>query len=98
MVVVALSRRNLQSLLAKLDGHPPGSAKTLTYDNGDGVILMVTVEEDAEHYVNPERDTQIPGPLDVDTDGAIRSAEWGCAVSPSQSSRKQGPTGTRASG
>ena len=73
LVVIALSRRNLLALIAKLDGHPAGSAKTLTYETGDGVRLVIRAEEDNEHYLNQERDSPLPGRLNADTDGAIRS-------------------------
>ena len=56
MVKVALSRRNLKALLAKLDGHPPGSAKTLSYPMANGDVLWVTAEEDDAHYSHPERE------------------------------------------
>lgn len=42
---VVLSRRNLRSLLAKLDGAPTESAMTI-YKAG----VFVTAEEDGEHY------------------------------------------------
>jgi hypothetical protein len=54
-VSVVLSRRNVLSLLHKLE--MPGSARTLTgadnYVNGepvDDLLLVVQVEEDAPHY------------------------------------------------
>ena len=50
LVELRLSRRNLQVLLAKLDGHPPGSACTLERDDGSGAVFRVIAEEDAEHY------------------------------------------------
>jgi hypothetical protein len=49
-VELRLSRRNLQVLLAKLDGHPPGSACTLERDDGSGVVFRVIAEQDREHY------------------------------------------------
>lgn len=47
--VLELTRRNLQALLDKLDD--PLSARTLSkvQEGGDGVIVVVAVE-DAEHY------------------------------------------------
>ena len=49
--MIELSRRNLLSLLAKLDGHPPNSACTITTPISDGVPLWsVHAVEDAEHY------------------------------------------------
>lgn len=49
-IVVTLSRRNLRTLLNKLDR--VGSARTLfiTMDDNDG-FLLVRAEEDAEHYM-----------------------------------------------
>lgn len=44
---VTLSRRNLQTLLNKLDD--PESKRTLVKD-GDGSRLVVTAEEDDVHY------------------------------------------------
>lgn len=45
-VVVTLSRRNLLTLLAKLDGHPPHSACTIVLPGGgDGPELLVRAEE-----------------------------------------------------
>lgn len=52
-VHVYLSRRNLLSLLAKLDGAPWGSNCTIfSDDDTDGLRLMVTAEEDDVHYRN----------------------------------------------
>jgi hypothetical protein len=59
VVHVVLSERNLRALLAKLGGHPPNSACTITYDTRDGVQLVVSAEPDASHYAHPERD--VPG-------------------------------------
>lgn len=70
---VALSERNLKTLLAKLQGHPPDSACTLTYPTKEGYILIVTAEPDALHYANPERDIPYPGPMHPDTERKIRS-------------------------
>jgi hypothetical protein len=46
---LVLSRRNVLTLLAKLDGYPPGSAKTIMGgEEADGV--EIAIEEDSEHY------------------------------------------------
>lgn len=74
-IVVTLSRRNLQSLLAKLDGAPEGSARTLvkvysparvTAVNGHEQALIVYAEEDASHY-----QTDVPGPMHPDTERVL---------------------------
>lgn len=48
-IYVRLSRRNLLSLLAKLDGSPTDSHCEL-YRECNGTFLSVKAEEDAEHY------------------------------------------------
>ena len=66
VVMVTLSRRNLQSLQMKLD-HQPWSACTLTSGNAfdedgqplGGVFLFVRAESDESHY----RDREPPGPM-----------------------------------
>lgn len=62
LVFVTLSRRNLLSLLAKLDGHPPGSSCTL----GKGSV-WVRAEEDAAHY-----GSRTPGPMHPETEEEIK--------------------------
>lgn len=49
---VYLSRRNLLSLLAKLDGAPGWSFCTIIGPDND---FAVTAEEDAVHYANESR-------------------------------------------
>lgn len=50
-LVLVVSRRNLTSLLAKLDGYPPNSLCTLMGgDECEGVILRA--EEDEVHYAS----------------------------------------------
>lgn len=68
---VFLSKRNLLSLLAKLNGHPPDSACTLMYQQKDNSWLIVTGEPDNIHYVNSERDGNTAGPTHPDTEKAI---------------------------
>ncbi len=46
---VVLSRRNLLTLLAKLDGHPPDS-HCMIYGGSDAPGLLIKAEEDDEHY------------------------------------------------
>lgn len=69
-VVVTLSRKNLQSLIEKLNGHPPGSACTI-FSQGDceGLQLVVHAEEDEEHY---RRRPLPPGVMHPDTEDALR--------------------------
>lgn len=62
-VTVTLSRRNLLTLLAKLDGHPPNSGMTIS--SGE---LTVIAEEDETHYANRPP----AGPMHPDTEDAIR--------------------------
>ena len=47
---VVLSRRNLLSLLAKLDGHPPDSACTIVGGTDTAPGYAVRAEEDGVHY------------------------------------------------
>lgn len=66
---VHLSRRNLLALLTKLD--MDGSACTIftDYDTPDGVRLVVTAEDDDEHYA----DRVPPGPMHPQTEADIAS-------------------------
>ncbi len=51
VVEVVLSRRNLLTLVAKLDGHPPQSAATILGPEEEGrPTLVVRAEEDGLHY------------------------------------------------
>lgn len=47
---VELTRTNLLSLLAKLDGHPPNSACTITKAIAGSCVWAVKAVEDDEHY------------------------------------------------
>jgi hypothetical protein len=51
-VVVTLSRRNLLTLLAKLDGHPSNSACSIFLAGDEGPGLLVRGEENDAHYGN----------------------------------------------
>jgi len=68
-VLVTLSRRNLLTLLAKLDGHPPNSACTIVLPGGgEGPGLVVRAEENDAHYqARPEP----PGPMHPDTEARM---------------------------
>jgi len=50
VVIVTLSRRNLESLLSKLNEHPPNSQKTLIRNCENGGQLVVHAENNDEHY------------------------------------------------
>lgn len=63
MPTVELTRRNLKSLLAKLDGHPPDSMCTLV--DPDNKIAVKAVE-DAAHYAD-----RSPGPMHDDTEAGL---------------------------
>ena len=69
-IAVRLSRRNLKTLLAKLDGSPADSACTIRRAVGDSVwptyVLTVIAEEDADHYGD-----RSPGETHPDTERAI---------------------------
>jgi hypothetical protein len=55
-IYVRLSRRNLRQLDALLDG-PPVRRRCLASRSEDGVLLVVHVEDDADHY-----EARDPGP------------------------------------
>src|SRR5260370_658079 len=66
VIFITLSRRNLRALLAKLDGFPKDSKKTVYKDMDDGQVLVVTAEEDDIHYrlhtpgtMHPETEVRI---------------------------------------
>ena len=65
---LVLSRRNLKTLLAKLDGFPENSALTIVGgDSAPGVV--VRAEEDDIHYGSRGYG---PGPMHSDTEAAIK--------------------------
>lgn len=72
---IVLSRRNLESLLAKLDGSPPDSACTIMAPTVYGPWL-VKAEEDAEHYAHESRKEAagVAGRMHPDTELAIGAA------------------------
>ncbi|MGE0028051.1 MAG: hypothetical protein AB7U07_13200 [Thermoleophilia bacterium] len=94
-MVVTLSRRNLRSLLHKLDW--PASARTIT--NGDAyrdgepvgdVLLVLRAEEDEEHYA---RRPAPPGPMHPRTERAIADG----ASSAGKEPRSSGGAGSESS-
>lgn len=58
---VELTRRNLEVLLAKLDGNPPDSACTIEKDG-----FFVKAVENDEHYTDHQ-----PGIMHPDTEAAL---------------------------
>lgn len=78
---IALSRRNIMALLAKLDGNPPHSRCTIwksfppSEDDPDPSRkeIWVSAEEDDVHYKKTEYPT--PGKLHISTENAI--GPWG---------------------
>ena len=51
VIEVVLSRRNLLTLVAKLDRHPPQSVATIIGPDEEGrPTLVVRAEEDSPHY------------------------------------------------
>jgi hypothetical protein len=65
VVGVELTRRNLEALLAKLDGYPANSACTL-FSPGAGPSIYVKAVENAEHYSDRR-----PGALHEDTEAKV---------------------------
>ena len=63
---VELTRRNLRVLLAKLDGHPPGSECTIV-DPGNWVAVKAV--EDEEHYMN-----RVPGAMHDETEDVLEDS------------------------
>lgn len=66
---VFLSQRNLLALLAKLDGLPADSERTIALDTEAGTLL-VTAEPDHQHY----GDRPPPGPMHPATEEGIARA------------------------
>lgn len=66
-VQAVLSRRNLKSLLAKLDGYPPNSSCTLIGPGTDPLFIL-TAEEDDVHYKHPSRKGMPPGEMHPETE------------------------------
>lgn len=65
-VYIELTRRNLYALIAKLDGSPQDSARTITKTLAEDILYSVTAVEDEAHY----SDTP-PGRMHYDTERAI---------------------------
>jgi hypothetical protein len=71
LVEVTFSRRNLVSILAKLDGHPPDSACTIFKGPFDGHMLVLRGESDDVHY-RAER----PGLMHPETERIALGQAW----------------------
>lgn len=68
VTTVILSERNVRSLMAKLEGHPPNSALELRKNLDAGGVLVVKVERDDEHYGSRGYG---PGEMHPDTEAAL---------------------------
>lgn len=70
---IILSRRNLRSLLAKLDGHPPDSACTIQ-GGVEAWGYFVKAEEDEAHYASRAEWPQETkwGPMHPTTEEVLR--------------------------
>lgn len=70
VIKVVLSRRNLETLIAKLDGHPGNSEKTLV---GPTMypITVVVAEENEEHYSHESREGVAAGEVHHETLAAM---------------------------
>ena len=73
-VCVELTRRNLEGLLAKLNGNPPSSRCTLIRPCDNGLILEVKAVEDDTHYLDEGRE---PGPMHPSTEAQLRNMQKG---------------------
>lgn len=62
-ITIELSRRNLESLLAKLNGNPPNSACTIGGESG----IWIRAVENEEHYAD-----RPAGPMHPDTERAVQ--------------------------
>lgn len=69
---VMLSRRNLLTLLAKLDGHPPNSA-CMIGGGSDAPKLWLMAEEDDVHYKDRPVHEGVTkfGPMHPETEAAL---------------------------
>lgn len=76
---VYVSRRNLLTLLAKLDGHPEGSERTIQGPNLYSATT-ITAEEDEVHYAHESRGEAVgrPGAMHPRTEREVVAA-GGCA-------------------
>ena len=75
-VCIELSRRNIKSLLAKLNGHPPSSRCTLVRPCENGLYLEIKAVENDTHYSKPDRE---PEPMHPSTEAQLRNMKGGMA-------------------
>lgn len=69
---VYLSERNLKALLAKVEGFPSNSKRTIFWETAETPTLYVTAEPDAVHYAHPSRKGLPPGPMILETERRMR--------------------------
>lgn len=66
VIKLRLSRKNIQTLLDKLNGTPPNSARTI-FRSTKGWKVFVTAEENGEHYMD-----RTPGVMHPANESAAR--------------------------
>jgi hypothetical protein len=75
IIHVVLSRRNLRTLLIKLDGYPPDSEMSIIGpDQPETPPFKVSAEEDEVHYNHPDRlatGAGAAGPMHPDTEARL---------------------------
>lgn len=69
-IEVILSRRNLEAMLAKLNGHPPNSGLTALGSRDDAPGLILRVEENEPHYAHRGG---VAGEVHPETEAAIEA-------------------------
>lgn len=65
---IYVSRRNLNTLIAKLDGFPPSSACTIAAPSMYTPPFYITAEEDDVHYSHPSRQGEEAGVMHPHTE------------------------------
>ena len=60
---ITLSRRNLMTLLTRLDAAPPGADVSIWRIAGEGLVIVVAAEEDATHYATGQTHPGAEAPL-----------------------------------
>lgn len=84
---LVVSRRNLLTLVAKLDGQPSNSACTIGCPMGYG-DFWIKAEEDEEHYNHDSRlaivGDNAAGPMHPDTEAALPAAQRERAILPEE--------------
>lgn len=90
-ILVVLSRRNLETLISKLDGNPPDSACTIVAP-AIYVPTFVKAEEDEEHYSHADRHGFGPGAMHPTTEVDLFVRNW------EQNQENETETGTDPTG